>query len=264
VPGESVDEMGNGVECPAAQPRNEKRMIARLERFLCRVLRRGSSRKGIEFRSDGSRVSSTAVLNKAKLEGKNVVARYATLLGDVEIGYGTTLAQGCVLAGRTIRVGRFCQFGPYACAFSGEHPLARLTIYNNERLFDGELKSLVEARPVLIGSDVYVGAHAVILQGVTIGHGAVVAGGATVREDVAPYGVVAGCPAKLVRTRFHATTVDLLLRLAWWNLPPATLQSIKWLFFEDLGGDLTRANAALSRAIDEISQKPSDPAQGSL
>jgi len=59
----------------------------------------------------------------------------------------------------------------------------------------------VDAKPIRIGRDVWLGANAIILAGVTIGDGAVVAAGAVVREDVPPYAVVAGVPATIKKYR---------------------------------------------------------------
>ncbi|MFO6465549.1 CatB-related O-acetyltransferase [Jannaschia sp. KMU-145] len=69
----------------------------------------------------------------------------------------------------------------------------------------------------VIGADVWIGDHATIMPGVTIGAGAIVAAGSIVTQDVAPYAVVAGNPAREVRRRFDAATVDRLLRVAWWD-----------------------------------------------
>ena len=57
------------------------------------------------------------------------------------------------------------------------------------------------ASPVVIGHDVWIGAHSVVLPGVTIGDGCVVAAGSVVRESVAPYSIVAGAPARIVRMK---------------------------------------------------------------
>ena len=58
-----------------------------------------------------------------------------------------------------------------------------------------------------------------ILSGVRIGHGAVVAARAVVTRDVPPYAIVAGNPARLVRLRFDEATVEALLGTRWWELP---------------------------------------------
>jgi virginiamycin A acetyltransferase len=71
----------------------------------------------------------------------------------------------------------------------------------------------------VIGHDVWLGYSALVLPGVTIGHGAVVAAASVVARDVRPYAIVAGNPARLVRSRFEAEDVERLLRAAWWNWP---------------------------------------------
>lgn len=68
-----------------------------------------------------------------------------------------------------------------------------------------------------IGADVWIGAEAWIMPGITIGPGAIVAARAVVTQDVAPFTVVAGNPARLVRQRFDDVTVAALLEIAWWD-----------------------------------------------
>lgn len=72
---------------------------------------------------------------------------------------------------------------------------------------------------VSIGHDVWLGSGCMILSGVTIGHGAVVAARAVVTKDVPAYGIVGGNPAQLIRRRFDDATVERLLASAWWDLP---------------------------------------------
>lgn len=69
-----------------------------------------------------------------------------------------------------------------------------------------------------IGSDVWIGYGAVIKAGVMIGHGAVVAAGSVVTKDVAPYCVVAGVPARVVKKRFSEEVIEALLESRWWEL----------------------------------------------
>jgi acetyltransferase-like isoleucine patch superfamily enzyme len=76
---------------------------------------------------------------------------------------------------------------------------------------------------VAIGHDVWIGTGAIILSGVTIGHGAVVAARAVVTKDVPPYAIVGGNPAKIIRYRFDTTTISRLLASHWWNLPHARI-----------------------------------------
>ncbi|MBV9414983.1 MAG: antibiotic acetyltransferase [Solirubrobacterales bacterium] len=75
----------------------------------------------------------------------------------------------------------------------------------------------------VVGNDVWLGYEALVLPGVKIGHGAVIAAASVVASDVAPYTVVAGNPARIVRRRFDDDDVDRLLRAAWWDWPAATI-----------------------------------------
>lgn len=71
----------------------------------------------------------------------------------------------------------------------------------------------------IVGHDVWLGYSALVLPGVTIGHGAVVAATSVVARDVPPYAVVVGNQARVVRSRFSADDVERLLRAAWWDWP---------------------------------------------
>ena len=71
----------------------------------------------------------------------------------------------------------------------------------------------------VVGNDVWLGYQALVLPGVTIGHGAVVAAASVVASDVPPYAIVAGNPARVVRRRFSDEDVERLLRAAWWDWP---------------------------------------------
>jgi virginiamycin A acetyltransferase len=68
-----------------------------------------------------------------------------------------------------------------------------------------------------IGNDVWIGNSVTIMPGIKIGHGAIIGTNALVTKDVAPYSVVAGNPATLIRKRFDEKTIEFLLDLAWWD-----------------------------------------------
>ena len=81
--------------------------------------------------------------------------------------------------------------------------------------------------PVVIGSDVLITFEAVIMSGVTIGHGAIVAPRAVVVRDVEPYEIVAGNPARHVKWRFDEPTRAALLRIAWWDWPEDKVRRLR-------------------------------------
>jgi acetyltransferase-like isoleucine patch superfamily enzyme len=80
--------------------------------------------------------------------------------------------------------------------------------------------SIIEWRKdltVTTGHDVWIGHNAIIMGGVTLGDGAVVAAGAVVTHDVAPYEIVAGVPAKHIGWRYDEETIAALMRIRWWD-----------------------------------------------
>jgi acetyltransferase-like isoleucine patch superfamily enzyme len=70
---------------------------------------------------------------------------------------------------------------------------------------------------IIIGSDVWIGTDAMILSGVTIGDGAIIASRSVVTENIPPYAIVAGISAKIIRFRFNQDAVEQLLRIKWWE-----------------------------------------------
>ncbi|WP_128564452.1 CatB-related O-acetyltransferase [Methylobacterium crusticola] len=79
---------------------------------------------------------------------------------------------------------------------------------------------------VAIGADVWLGSGSLILSGVTVGPGAVVAARAVVTRDVPPYAIVGGNPARVIRHRFPPEVAAGLVETAWWALPPERVRAL--------------------------------------
>ena len=86
-------------------------------------------------------------------------------------------------------------------------------------------KSSFSRGDINIGSDVWIGANVTIMDGLSVGTGAVIAAGAVVTRSVAPYEVVGGNPARFIKSRFDATTIERLLATRWWERPFEELRS---------------------------------------
>ncbi|WP_440778983.1 CatB-related O-acetyltransferase [Pseudomonas syringae] len=111
----------------------------------------------------------------------------------------------------------------------GEHRTDWITTYPFPAMVE-QVSDIQDYAPskgdVVIGSDCWICANAVIVSGVTIGHGAIVGAGAVVVRDVAPYSVVGGNPCKFIRWRFEEDVRDLLLQAAWWDWPMEEVKSV--------------------------------------
>jgi virginiamycin A acetyltransferase len=70
---------------------------------------------------------------------------------------------------------------------------------------------------IIVGNDVWFGYDSLIMHGVKIGDGAIIAARSMVVKDVPPYAIVAGNPAKVVKMRFDDKAIERLLHIAWWN-----------------------------------------------
>lgn len=131
-------------------------------------------------------------------------------------------------------IGAFSSIGPNVLIGGlGCHPVDRLSThpaFYSARLQAGETFSkggIIEELPrVKIGSDVWIGAGSIILDGINIGDGAIVAAGAVVTKDVPPYAIVGGVPARIIRYRFDEETIDALLEWRWWDMDNQQLQSL--------------------------------------
>ena len=125
-------------------------------------------------------------------------------------------------------IGRFCSIacGAKFLFNSANHALGALSTYPFPLFYEAwgldkqDVASAWDNKgDIVVGNDVWIGYEAVILAGVTIGDGAVIAARAVVTRDVAPYTIVGGVPAKPIRRRFDEATVSALLELKWWDWP---------------------------------------------
>ncbi|MBM0170802.1 type B chloramphenicol O-acetyltransferase [Altererythrobacter sp. C41] len=85
--------------------------------------------------------------------------------------------------------------------------------------FEGAQNGFLPAGDTVIGNDVWIGSEAIVMPGVTIGHGAVIGTRALVARDVEPYTIVGGNPARPIRKRFDETQIAMLLEMQWWDWP---------------------------------------------
>lgn len=149
--------------------------------------------------------------------------KYA-IKGLVEVGdftYGVPQINFIRHKNAHITIGKFCSFANGVKLFAGgEHHKEYVSTYPFSMFFRGRYSvgTHAEAKgPITIGNDVWFGADAKVMSGVTIGDGAIIGAGAVVAKNIPPYAIVAGNPAKIISFRFDNETIKRLLDIKWWN-----------------------------------------------
>ncbi len=153
-----------------------------------------------------------------------------TSLHTAELGDFSYLGPRCIVGDATI--GKFCAIAAEVRIGAPNHPMDRPSMhrftYCPEYYAAGAVRDHAffdqrkEDRAV-IGNDVWIGHGVIVLPGVKVGDGAVLAAGAVVTKDVQPYTIVGGIPAKFIRERFTRTIAERLASIAWWNWPFETI-----------------------------------------
>jgi acetyltransferase-like isoleucine patch superfamily enzyme len=165
-------------------------------------------------------------------EHKNPDSIRRQIVGNsqVEVGRFTYGLEGLSVRewgeGASLTIGAFCSIAEGAQIFlGGNHRADWITTYPFGHIYQENFGSIdIKGHPstngpVVVGNCVWIGSNATIMSGVSVGDGAIIAANATVTNDVGPFEIVGGNPAKLIRKRFDDKIIQKLLRLAWWDLP---------------------------------------------
>lgn len=138
--------------------------------------------------------------------------------------------------GDRLIIGKFCQIASGTKFIMGpaNHRLSSVTTYPFN-VFGGlwsertppHMSQLPHKGDTVIGNDVWLGRESIIMPGVKIGDGAIVAAYSVVTKEVPPYAIYGGNPAKFIKFRFDDELIDLLLRFRWWDL--ASEQLVEFL-----------------------------------
>ena len=219
---------------------------------------------GYRRRYPTARLDSHALLHRVTLGAEEVTIAGDACLTDVATGSSVTVHRGCSIQRTTLadsvvvgpeaklcdvtigaysylaghstahntHIGRFCSVSKDLLCGLGEHPT---TFVSTSPVFFStrgqcnttfaDRDAFGESSPVEIGNDVWIGARVFVRDGLRIGHGAIIAAGAVVVDDVPDYAVVAGIPAKVIRMRFSDDQVARLLALNWWDWDESRLRA---------------------------------------
>jgi len=208
--------------------------------------------KEVSTPKDGFLISHQSVLHPG-IQAESPLRTYGTvrIRCAAQIGAYTYIREASLR--RVTSIGRYCSIAPGVICGETEHPTDRLSTspfqYGAQfNWFLGPRKAEHRFRstkkPPVIGHDVWIGANAQIMLGVTIGNGAIIGAGAIVTRDVPPYAIVGGVPARIIRMRFPDPLIDRLQRVAWWQYDARDLADI----------DFAQVEAALD-TIEERAQE---------
>lgn len=177
-------------------------------------------------------VGESCRLYYCQIEGSVSIGRYSSIWGPNSDIISSELFP--------IRIGSFCSIARNVSMQTFNHNTKKTTTYfigqnffkekwENERISKGE---------IIIENDVWIGAHSVILGGVKISNGAVIAANSVVTKNVEPYAIVAGNPAITIDYRFDSEIIDKLLKMQWWNWDDQLIKENKVFFENEITNDI--------------------------
>jgi acetyltransferase-like isoleucine patch superfamily enzyme len=189
-----------------------------------------------------TRISHNSIINKKTILGQGCVLHSKVFAPNSNIGKGTYIGPNSYL--HNARIGAFCSIAKNVEILTATHPIENFVsihpafyslkkqsglLYTDEQLFK-ETLFYDDNYSVIIGNDVWIGTNVLILGGVRIGDGAVIAAGSIVTKDVADFEVVGGIPAKNIKYRFTEKERIYLLKIKWWEKDDVWLKKNASLF----------------------------------
>lgn len=166
---------------------------------------------------------------RTNFEGWNSLGKLSFYSG--KMGRYSYIGDNAVFMGN---IGRYTSISSNVHIINGRHPLKQPYVstspvfysekspigcsFTKEQLYEEFIFADKEKRaPIIVGSDCWIGYGASIIEGITIGDGAVVLANATVTKDVPPFSIVGGVPAKVIGYRYDDAVIEKLLYFKWWE-----------------------------------------------
>ncbi len=150
--------------------------------------------------------------------------------------YGITRNMVAGLSSKSpLTIGAFCSFGPDVLILSqADHPIDLVSTYpfRSKILYQAKPNcDAITKGPIKIGHDVWIGARATLLSGITIGNGAVIGANCVVSKNIPAYAVVVGNPLRIIKYRFEEDIIEQLQAIAWWEFDDTQIKTLEPYFY---------------------------------
>lgn len=196
--------------------------------------------------------SSCSIAMSSEFEGCNRIGRNSAFGGY--LGYGSYIGTDCHISAS---IGRYCCVGNQVRVAQGNHPIhewvslhpaffsvakqANFTYVKQNEYDEYTYADENRRTAIVVGNDVWIGDNVLIIAGVKIGDGSVIAAGTVVTHDVPPYTVIGGVPAKIIKRRFSEDQIDFLLEFKWWQKNRAWIEE-NYKYFRNIEEFIERYN----------------------
>jgi acetyltransferase-like isoleucine patch superfamily enzyme len=177
--------------------------------------------------------------------GENCKIHETTLSGNIQIGKFTSLwgpNLDIYTGDQMVKIGNFCSIARNVSFQTFNHNQKKITSYFiGQNLFNEKWKNeKVSKGNIEIGNDVWIGTQCVILGGVKIDDGVLVAANSVVTTNLPAFSIVAGTPAKVIGYRFDTDTINKIMELKWWNWSTSKIMENKHLFIDEINEDFLK------------------------
>jgi Acetyltransferase (isoleucine patch superfamily) len=176
-------------------------------------------------RFKGARIDKGCCINEQCQISKDTHLLSDSIFINCKIDSYSYVGKNCLL--QNVDMGKFCSIANDVFIGLGKHPtdlISTSTLFYrtkntlNIKVVEKDYE-FEEYTQIKIGHDVWIGARAIVLDGVKVHNGAIIAANSVVTKDVPPYAIVGGVPAKIIKYRFPENKIEELLKSSWWDLP---------------------------------------------